>query len=286
MLVDIASILTTGERAAVFAQGPTLEEFEKRLSVQLMTGRQIIAIDNITNELDGDLLNQSLTQPKVDLRVLGESRKITVRCSAVNTATGNNLKLVGDLTRRSLIARLDPKTERPELRQFPYDPLVDARDHRAELVAAALTILKAYCVAGMPDRPPRLQSFEDWSDTVRGALMWIGLEDPAATQDRLRENDPKLTTLIRVTTVWRKAFGAVATTVARRWRRRRRSGGSTRRGTSNWSRSTPTLSTPSWRSPAAARRSIRRLWAIISAPRPTGWSLWRRAPESGLKGRE
>ena len=214
MLVDIASILTTGERAAVFAQGPTLEEFEKRLSVQLMTGRQIIAIDNINNELDGDLLNQSLMQPKVDLRVLGESRKITIRCSAVNTATGNNLKLVGDLTRRSLIARLDPKTDRPELRQFDYDPLMDARDHRAELVAAALTILKAYRVAGMPGRPPQLQSFEDWSDTVRGALLWIGLEDPAATQDRLRENDPKLTTLIRVTTVWRKAFGAAATTVA------------------------------------------------------------------------
>jgi putative DNA primase/helicase len=91
---------------------------------------------------------------------------------------------------------------------------MDARDHRAELVAAALTILKAYCVAGMPGRPPQLQSFEDWSDTVRGALLWIGLEDPAATQDRLRENDPKLTTLIRVTTVWRKAFGAAATTVA------------------------------------------------------------------------
>jgi putative DNA primase/helicase len=177
-----------------------------------MTGRQIIAIDNINNELDGDLLNQSLTQPKVDLRVLGESRKITIRCSAVNTATGNNLKLVGDLTRRSLIARLDPKTDRPELRQFDYDPLMDARDHRAELVAAALTILKAYCVAGMPGRPPRYRVSR--TGRTQCALLWIGLEDPAATQDRLRENDPKLTALIRVTTVWRKAFGAAATTVA------------------------------------------------------------------------
>ena len=44
--------------------------------------------------------------------------------------------------------------------------------------------------------------------------MWLGLGDPAATQERLRENDPKLTTLIRVATVWRKAFGATATTVA------------------------------------------------------------------------
>jgi putative DNA primase/helicase len=214
MIVDIASVLATGERAVVFAQGATLEEFEKRLSVQLMTGRQIIAIDNITNELDGDLLNQFLTQEQVDLRVLGESRKITVRCSAVTTATGNNLKLVGDLTRRALIARLDPKTDRPEVRQFDYDPLLDAQQNRVELVAAALIILRAYHVAGRPHRPPRLQGFAEWSDLVRGALMWIGLEDPAATQDRLRENDPKLTRLIRFATVWRKAFGSYPTTVA------------------------------------------------------------------------
>ena len=214
MIVDIAAILATGETAPVFAQGPNLEEFEKRLSVQLMAGRQIIAIDNINNELDGDLLNQSLTQLRIDVRILGLSKKVTARCSTVTTATGNNLRLVGDLTRRALIGRLDPKTDRPELRQFDYDPLADARENRAELVAAALTSLKAYHAAGMPGRPPRLQGFAEWSDLVRGALMWVGLGDPAATQDRLRENDPKLTTLIRVATVWRKAFGAYSTTVA------------------------------------------------------------------------
>jgi hypothetical protein len=132
----------------------------------------------------------------------------------VSTATGNNLKLVGDLTRRAVMARLDPKTDRPEIRQFDYDPLIDARENRAELVAAALTILKAYCVAGMPGRPPRLQGFAEWSDLVCGALIWVGVGDPAATQERLRQNDPKLTTLIRVATAWRKAFGADRTTVA------------------------------------------------------------------------
>jgi hypothetical protein len=178
MLVDIANILATGERATVFAQGSTLEEFEKRLSVQLMVGRQIIAIDNITNDLDGDLLNQSLTQGSVDLRILGESKKITARSSAVITATGNNLKPVGDLTRRAIVARLDPKTDRPELRQFDYNPLADARENRGELVAAALTIMKAYRAAGMPGRPPQLQGFEEWSDTARGALMWVGSPIP------------------------------------------------------------------------------------------------------------
>jgi putative DNA primase/helicase len=214
MIVDIVSVLATGETAIVFAQGATPEEFEKRLAVQLMKGRQIVAIDNITQELDGDLLNQALTQEKVDLRPLGASRAITVRNLSVHTATGNNLRLVGDLTRRSVVSRLDPKTARPEVRQFDYDPLVDARENRGELVAAALTILRAYHLAGRPGRPPRLQGFAEWSDTVRGALMWVGLGDPATTQDRLRENDPKLATLIRVATVWRKAFSANPTTVA------------------------------------------------------------------------
>jgi putative DNA primase/helicase len=176
-------------------------------------GRQIIAIDNITHELEGDLLNQSLTQERVDLRILGESRVVTAKCLSVMAANGNNLKVVGDLTRRALIARLDPKAARPELRQFDYDPLIDAKDNRGELIAAALTILKAYHAAGQPGRPPQLQSFADWSDIVRGALIWVGFEDPAATQDRLRENDPQLTTLIRVATVWRKAFNFNPTTV-------------------------------------------------------------------------
>ena len=139
---------------------------------------------------------------------------VTAQCPAVTTATGNNLRLVGDLTRRALIARLDPKTDRPELRQFEYHPLTEAREHRGEHVAAALTILRAYCVAGMPERPARLQNFEDWSDLVRGALIWIGVGDPAATQDRLRENDPKLAKLIRMATVWSRAFGEDRTTVA------------------------------------------------------------------------
>ena len=209
MIVDIAAILATGETAPVFAQGPNLEEFEKRLSVQLMAGRQIIAIDNINNELDGDLLNQSLTQDKVDLRILGQSREVTVQCSTVTTATGNNLKLVGDLTRRAVIGRLDPKTDRPEIRQFDYDPL-DGRAREPGRTGRG----GAHHPEGLsrrracPSRPPRLQGFAEWSDLVRGALMWIGLGDPAATQERLRENDPKLTTLIRVATVWRKAFGS------------------------------------------------------------------------------
>ena len=46
MLVDLASIIATGEIAAVISQGKTDEEFEKRLGACLLAGDPIIAIDN------------------------------------------------------------------------------------------------------------------------------------------------------------------------------------------------------------------------------------------------
>ena len=50
--------------------------------------------------------------------MLGLSRQVDVPTSALFTATGNNLILEGDLTRRSMRCELDAKVERPELREF------------------------------------------------------------------------------------------------------------------------------------------------------------------------
>jgi hypothetical protein len=208
MLVDIASILATGHEAGVVAQGESREEAEKRLSAILMRGDPLIAIDNCELPLEGVVLNQALTQHSLDLRILGYSKVITTQARALITATGNNLVVKGDAIRRSLVGRLDPKCERPELREFAYDPIADAKKHRAELVVAVLTVLRAYHVAGLPNRPkPPLQSFVSWSDTVRGALVWLGQGDPVKTMDRLRKADPTLRALITVASAWRDEFG-------------------------------------------------------------------------------
>ena len=206
MLVSISSIIATGHDAGVIAQGYTPEEFEKRMATQLMKGKQLIAVDNCNSPLDGDLLNQALTQSTLEMRILGESRDIVTRCATVIAATGNNLIIVGDMTRRGLKGRLDPKIERPELLQFNYDPIADAKRNRGKIVSAALTILRAYHVAGRPGRLPQLQSFAGWSDMVRSALVWVGVDDPVKTQEELRKNDPKRAALIRLATAWRTMF--------------------------------------------------------------------------------
>ena len=157
-LVDIATVLASGREAAVIAQGKTEEETEKRLGAMLLAGDPVIAIDNCEAPLGGDFLCQMLTQPVVRARILGRSEAPELPANAMVTATGNNLLLVGDMARRALLCRLDPKCERPELRSFADDPIQLVQADRGRYLNAALTILRAFQVAGLPKQrdPPRL----------------------------------------------------------------------------------------------------------------------------------
>ena len=211
-LVDIASVIATGQEAAVIAQGANDEELEKRLVSHLLVGAPIIAIDNCSRPLGGDLLNQMLTQARASPRILGKSESPSVSTGALCTATGNNLLLFGDMVRRSIVCCLDPKNERPELRTFDRDPVEYAKANRSVLVVCAITILRAYHLAGRPNRPAPLGSFEEWSNLVRGALLWLGCADPVSTMQAIRDADPTLAILRMVMAAWRHAFGGEGVT--------------------------------------------------------------------------
>lgn len=58
-----------------------------------------------------------------------------------------------------------------------HEPQFD--EPASHLLVAALTILRAYQVAGRPNVGlPRWPGFERWSQVVRAAIVWIGLPDP------------------------------------------------------------------------------------------------------------
>ena len=215
LIFEIASILATGHGAVVMAQGETQEEFEKRLGTVLMRGDQLIVIDNCDNPLEGQTLNQCITQPLVQCRILGKSEMPWVQTAAMVGANGNNLLLKGDMVRRSIVGRLDPKCARPETRQYNFDPIAYAHENRPQLVVDILTLLKAYHNAGCPDRPPELQSFVHWSNTVRACIIWLGkaypdakLDDPCKTMDRVRGADPVLGQMRTVLAAWHGMFAS------------------------------------------------------------------------------
>ncbi len=213
MLVDLASVIATGREAGVIAQGRTEEELEKRLGALLLAGDQVIAIDNCETPLGGEFLCSMLTQRIVRARILGKSEAPELPANACVTATGNNLVLVGDMTRRAILCRLDPMHERPELRQFGSNPIETVKADRGRYLIAVLTILRAYHAVGRPGQPPPLGSFEDWSSWVRAALLWLGHADPVDTIEGAREMDPKLDALTAVVTQWRQVVGDRAVSV-------------------------------------------------------------------------
>jgi putative DNA primase/helicase len=111
---------------------------------QSHAGDSIVAIDNLEAPLGGELLCSATTEAMLSIRVLGLSKNVLVPNSAVFFATGNAMTVIGDMVRRSLSARLDPRVERPELRKFTgADPVMRAKRDRALYVVDVLTVLRA-----------------------------------------------------------------------------------------------------------------------------------------------
>jgi putative DNA primase/helicase len=207
MIVDICSEIADGRRAAVMSLGRTDEEAEKRLGSALIAGDSIVSIDNIDRPFGGELFCQALTQTMLKIRILGFSKIVEVPSNAFILANGNNLTLEGDMTRRAVMCTMDPGVERPETRVFNRDPLAMVRADRDKYVIAALTILRAFHIAGTPLQRDPLGSFVEWSNWIRGALIWLGEADPCDTMEKVRQNDPKLGAIIAVISQWAEVVG-------------------------------------------------------------------------------
>jgi putative DNA primase/helicase len=152
-LFDTASVIATGHQAPALAamsgRGAD-EELYKQLAASILAGDRMILLDNVEIVLNLPLLCQVLTETKVNVRVFGRLKNVVSACTALVGATGNNLAIAGDNMRRWVIARVEIDVERPELREFTFDPVEEALRRRPELVVAALTIVRptGYRVSG------------------------------------------------------------------------------------------------------------------------------------------
>ena len=190
LLVDIASLLATGQLAPVIAQGGSVEELEKRLGAAMISADPIISVDNCDRELASAFLCQILTQTRFKVRFLGHSRHVEVLNNAAMFCTGNNLVVAADLASRTLLCALDAGCEYPETRRFDFDVLELIHSERERLVVAALTVLRAWHVANEPRQLEPFGGFEDWSRRVREPLVWLGQADPCASLEDVRKRDP------------------------------------------------------------------------------------------------
>lgn len=206
-VLDVASMVATGETAAVVAATGSVDELEKRIGAELIAGRILISLDNINGVLSSELLCQAVTQDSISLRPLGSSNLEKVANRSVFSANGININPADDLTRRTLLARLDAGVERPWERPFRQDPVRMVAAERGRYIAAALTLPLAYIAAGEPAVPGGVNGFGRWCRFVRGPLVWLGEADPIATMGAARDGDPKLQTKAAVLGTMAVLFG-------------------------------------------------------------------------------
>jgi hypothetical protein len=192
LAANIPAMVLTGRPAAVMSQGANDEEDEKRLAGVLWRGDNFLIIDNVRRPIIGpDCLCSMISEETAQIRILGSTGQIHVPCHVLVMATGNNIQFAGDMVRRVIISRLDAKLERPEERVgFELDLKTWVPEHRAELVAAALTIVRWFIVEGpAPSKDFKSSGFDDWDARVRRPLMALGCPDPWLTNARIGADD-------------------------------------------------------------------------------------------------
>jgi len=189
ILVDLASLVTSGREMARMVNSQIDEEMRKRITAIAISGDLNCLIDNVSDTLGCPSLDAVLTASTWKDRILGKSES-TPDLPLITTwyATGNNVIIKGDLSRRTLHVRLESPDENPEERaNFTHENIKTwTFQNRPRLVAAVLTLLRAYHVAGRPDQHLKpWGSFEGWSRLVRHSLVWAGMSDPGETRQEL-----------------------------------------------------------------------------------------------------
>lgn len=174
LLIAVVSTVAAGRGLPVMTEGEDEDEWRKRITALLRTSPTYAVIDNLRKPLDSAAVSAVLTSEIWQDRKLGQSETITLpnRCAWV--ATGNNPALSAEISRRTIRIRMDAKRDRPwERTEFRHPHLAMwAQEHRGELIAACLTLGKAWIAAGRPDAavPRTLGSFEHWTRVMGGVL--------------------------------------------------------------------------------------------------------------------
>jgi hypothetical protein len=190
LLLDCIARIVTGERFTIATYTADEDELRKRITSLVLAGDRLVLFDNLEGRFGNAVLDAALTGVAWKDRVLGANRMAEAPLYMAWYATGNNVLIAADTARRVCHARLESPEERPEERSAFRHPnlLAWVGENRPRLLAAALTILRAYCAAGRPDQGlPAWGSFEGWSGLVRSAVVWAGLPDPGETRLLLQE---------------------------------------------------------------------------------------------------
>ena len=196
LLIDLVGILAWGNNIPTRSYPIDPAECGKvKLSLAL-AGIGSVHFDNLPEGgfYGSGELDSALTSTEVSGRILGASKESgSVPLRPVWMLSGNNVSPYKDAYRRWVPCRLNTPLESPHERSdlAVMNLRQHAREHRSELLADALTILRAHSIAGRPvNWSAPLGSFEQWDQVVRGAVWFATGNDCLVTQRQARDEAP------------------------------------------------------------------------------------------------
>jgi hypothetical protein len=188
LLADVVAHAATGRPAPRMSPAEDENEERKRITALALSGDRLVLIDNVAKKLGTPALDAALTSTWWRDRLLGASQTFEGELKAVFMATGNNVELGGDMSRRALHIRLESPHERPEQREgFKHPHLLSwLGTSWPGLAAAACTVLRAYCLDGRPEQKVKQWgSYEGWNRLVAHCVVWLGMADPNEARQEL-----------------------------------------------------------------------------------------------------
>lgn len=217
---DVCSLIATGRDFPKMTQGVDESEDRKRITTLAMSGARAVLVDNIVGKFGNAAIDSAITsEGSWEDRLLGLNK--TWRGTLLLTwfATGNNIEVQGDLSRRVIPVKIMSEEERPEHRTgYKHSDLRSwVKAERVRLATAGLTILRGYQVAGKPDQKLiNFGSFEEWSSTVRNAIVWAGFADPyEGNEDIQQKADSDAVAIGALLQAWYETFREMPVSMAK-----------------------------------------------------------------------
>jgi hypothetical protein len=193
LLAETLVLASLGVMPALTSMPPNEEEMGKSLLTIAMSARPYWILDNLSEKLDSASLASALTTGRIQRRELGGHRDADAEIAAVMIATANQPIATSELLARSYRIRLNANMARPQDRDpasFQHRYILRyTREHRADLIAAGLTILRAYLLAGSPAYTLVAKGgYEGWVELVGGALSFAGVAGFLGNERALAES--------------------------------------------------------------------------------------------------
>jgi len=191
LLIDVISIIATGDVTPMATLPTTKDEMAKSLLTYARDENPYVVFDNVDKGVDSGELASVMTAPKFKGRGMHSHDSLEVLIRFMIVLTGNHVKISGEIVRRLLLADMNANMANPEGRSgWRHDDVRTwATKSRGKLVHACLTIIQHWVAATKMGHgtAPGLGSYEQWRGIMSGVFDAIGVKGLNENHNQLRE---------------------------------------------------------------------------------------------------